>query len=38
MADHGVEALPDVPLDFPDWLTDLRAEWAGSDDSDGSPA
>ena len=27
-AEHGVESLPDVPLDFPDWLSDLRAGWA----------
>lgn len=26
-ADHGVEALPDVPLEFPPWLEDLRASW-----------
>ena len=24
LAEHGVEPLPDVPLDFPDWLSDLR--------------
>ena len=26
-AEHGVEALPDVPLEFPDWLADLRSHW-----------
>ena len=28
MAERGVEPLPDVPLDYPDWLTDLRQHWA----------
>jgi hypothetical protein len=27
LAAHGVEPLPDVPLDFPPWLEDLRARW-----------
>jgi hypothetical protein len=27
LAAQGAEALPDVPLDFPDWLTDLRDRW-----------
>ncbi|MDT5105437.1 MAG: hypothetical protein QOI25_2950 [Mycobacterium sp.] len=27
LASHGAEPLPDVPLDFPDWLTDLRNRW-----------
>lgn len=35
MADHGVEPLPDVPLDYPGWLTDLRDQWAGTE---GGPA
>jgi hypothetical protein len=26
-AEHGVEALPDVPLDYPPWLEDLRSSW-----------
>ena len=30
--DHGATALPDPPLDYPDWLTDLRKHWAGSAD------
>lgn len=25
---HGVEALPDPPLQFPEWLADQRAQWA----------
>jgi hypothetical protein len=29
-AEHGVEPLPDVPLDFPPWLEDLRSTWVGS--------
>ena len=24
LAERGVEPLPDVPLDFPDWLSDRR--------------
>jgi hypothetical protein len=26
-AAHGVTPLPDPPLQFPDWLTDLRSHW-----------
>ena len=26
-AEHGVEGLPDVPLEFPEWLADLRSHW-----------
>ena len=29
LAARGAEALPDPPLEFPVWLTDLRAHWAG---------
>ena len=25
---HGVEALPDPPLEYPPWLEDLRQHWA----------
>lgn len=25
---HGAEPLPDPPLDYPDWLRDLRSLWA----------
>jgi hypothetical protein len=27
LAAQGSTVLPDVPLDFPDWLTDLRDRW-----------
>jgi hypothetical protein len=27
LATYGVVALPDPPLEFPAWLTDLRAQW-----------
>jgi hypothetical protein len=30
LAAHGATALPDPPLDFPAWLSDLRAHWAGT--------
>jgi hypothetical protein len=26
-AEHGVEPLPDVDLDYPPWLADLRSHW-----------
>jgi hypothetical protein len=29
LAARGAEALPDPPLEFPAWLADLRAHWAG---------
>jgi hypothetical protein len=29
LAARGAEALPDVPLEFPPWLEDLRASWVG---------
>jgi hypothetical protein len=25
--DHGAEILPDPPLEFPAWLSDLRSQW-----------
>jgi hypothetical protein len=28
LAEHGAEALPDVELEYPDWLHDLRHHWA----------
>jgi len=31
LADQGASVLPDVPLDFPDWLTDLRSRWVAED-------
>jgi hypothetical protein len=30
LAAQGAEALPDPPLEFPAWLADLRAHWAGA--------
>jgi hypothetical protein len=27
LAEYGAEPLPDVPLDFPPWLADLRSAW-----------
>ena len=27
--EHGAEALPDPPLEYPDWLQDLRTHWVG---------
>jgi ABC-type polysaccharide/polyol phosphate export permease len=27
---RGTTALPDPPLEFPDWLVDLRQHWAGA--------
>ena len=32
LADAGAEPLPDVPLDFPPWLEDLRSHWTAADD------
>jgi hypothetical protein len=29
LAAQGAEALPDPPLEFPAWLSDLRAQWGG---------
>jgi hypothetical protein len=37
LAEHGAEALPDVPLDYPDWLQDLRQHWTGADDDAAAP-
>jgi hypothetical protein len=25
--EHGITPLPDPPLEFPEWLADLRAHW-----------
>ena len=33
LADRGATALPDPPLDYPEWLQDLRTHWAGAADS-----
>ena len=27
---HGAETMPDVPLEYPPWLEDLRGHWAGA--------
>jgi hypothetical protein len=27
---HGIESLPDVELDYPPWLQDLRTHWSAS--------
>jgi hypothetical protein len=27
LAEHGVEALPDVEIEYPEWLQDLRDHW-----------
>jgi hypothetical protein len=32
LADAGAEPLPDVELDYPEWLQDLRSHWAGSNE------
>lgn len=30
LAQQGAEPLPDVELDYPPWLSDLRGHWAGA--------
>jgi hypothetical protein len=30
LAAHSAERLPDPPLDYPEWLSDLRTHWAGT--------
>ena len=32
VAEAGAEPLPDVPLDFPPWLEDLRSHWVATDE------
>ena len=27
LAAHGAEGLPDPPLEYPEWLSDLRSHW-----------
>jgi hypothetical protein len=34
MAAHGAEPLPDVALDYPPWLADLREQWVGASDTE----
>jgi hypothetical protein len=36
LVEHGAEALPDVALDYPDWLQDLRQHWADAGDDEPS--
>ena len=31
LVEHGVTPLPDPPLDYPPWLSDLRDRWATAD-------
>jgi hypothetical protein len=33
LAQRGAEALPDVELDYPEWLQDLRHHWVGADEN-----
>ncbi len=35
LATHGVTQLPDPPVDYPDWLSDLRQAWAGAEPAEG---
>ena len=30
LAAHGAERLPDPPLEYPAWLSDLRSHWVGT--------
>jgi len=30
LATHGAERLPDPPLEYPEWLSDLRSHWVGA--------
>ena len=32
LREHGVTPLPDPPLEFPPWLSDLRTRWAATGD------
>ena len=34
LAEHGAEPLPDVELDYPDWLADLRSHWIDPPDDE----
>jgi hypothetical protein len=33
LAARGAEALPDVELDYPEWLQDLRHHWVGANEN-----
>jgi hypothetical protein len=37
LAEQGAEVLPDVELDYPDWLADLRTHWVAADGPTSSP-
>lgn len=37
LAEQGAEALPDPPLQFPEWMADLRGHWAGDPDLPAEP-
>ena len=32
LEEHGAARLPDVDLDYPPWLADLRSHWVGEAD------
>jgi hypothetical protein len=34
LTEQGVEPLPDVELDYPPWLEDLRHHWVGDSTGD----
>ena len=36
LAAQGAERLPDPPLEYPEWLSDLRSHWVGDQPSDSS--
>lgn len=36
LAEQGATPLPDPPLEFPAWLTDLRSHWAGAAEEHGA--
>lgn len=38
LAENGAEPLPDVELDFPEWLSDLRSHWVTPDPAAPAPA
>jgi len=37
LAEQGAEPLPDVELDYPEWLQDLRSHWRTSDAQEDVP-
>ena len=34
LEEHGVQPLPDPPIDLPAWLEDMRQQWSGVADED----